>query len=337
MKVIIPVAGIGSRLKPHTFSTAKPLMEVAGKSILGYILDEVIKLNPEEINFVVGYKKENIKYYVTKYLKNNFFSFVEQKNRNGDGGAIKLSLDYFKKNYEDDDVLIIFGDTLIDFDLKKEFAKFKDYDGIVFTKKVNEPQHYGVVYEKEGLIYDVVEKPEKPKSDLAIIGAYWFKSFYDLSEKIDTLFKEKITSKGEYKLADAIKLMVNDHLKSYKLCSVKVQEWFDCGRPEVLLEANKYLLEKKGNGGVKVKGNSLIISPAYVSKSSDIKKSIIGKNASIATGAVVENSIIENSIVGKNAVIKNVVLKNSIVGSEVSIRGNIKKLNIGEKSVLIFE
>jgi len=334
MKVIIPVAGVGSRLKPHTFSTPKPLVEVAGKSILSYILDEVVKLSPSEIILIVGHLKNSIENFTRGYLPKENLKFIYQELKNGDGGAIKLALDYMKiKDEEDEDVFIVFGDTLIDFNLKESLKRNQGFDGIIFSREVEEPQHYGILYvDKDDIISNIIEKPENPKSNIAVIGAYWFNSFYKLSNKVDEIFEKHITSKGEYKLADVIKLFVRDKIDKNRIKSVKVDGWFDCGRPEVLLEANKYYLSKLGNSKKILKDDSVIIGPSYISKNAIVKKSIIGPNTSISTEAYIENSIIENCIIGKGAHIYNLHLKDSLIGKEVVLKGTIKKLNIGEKS-----
>ncbi|MEM1988685.1 MAG: sugar phosphate nucleotidyltransferase [Candidatus Woesearchaeota archaeon] len=337
MKAIIPVAGKGTRLKPHTHTTPKPLLEIAGKPILSYILDEILFIpEVDEIVLIVGYFGKEIENYVSGYVKNKQLSFVYQEILNGDGGAIKLAIeDIYKRNSQDDEVLVLFGDTLIDVDLRAELALRKNYDGIIFSKDVKEPWLYGIIEtDKKEIITSIVEKPLNSKSNLAVIGAYWFKSMDLLYRKINFLFENNITTKGEFKLADAIALMIKDNLV---LRSKKVNEWFDCGRVDVLLDANKYVLKKLCEGRMVVRGNSLIIGPSYVSRSAKVENSVIGPFASIGEGAVIRNSIIRNSIVGKNTEINNLVIENSVIGKEVVIDAETKKLNVGDNSFIVLQ
>lgn len=335
MKVVIPVAGIGSRLKPHTFTTPKPLMEVAGKTIIERVLDDVKKLNPEEIIFIVNYKKEMIQDYILKKFPNLKCRFVEQPTRDGDGDAIRCGLEGITK---DDDVFVIFGaDTLIDFEIKKSILKNKLVDALIYTMEVENPTHYGVVnHDKNLRIHEVEEKPEHPKSNLAIIGAYYFKSILRLKKYLDYFKENKTTEKGEYKLIQAIRKYIDDNDSMVK--AYKVKEWFDCGRPEILLESNKYFLGKSSKSTKAIAhGNYLVIPPCYIHKSAKIANCVIGPYVSIGSDADLENVVIKNSIVGSKSQIKNIVLSNSLIGKEVLLKHRLKEINMGEKSEIIFD
>lgn len=335
MKIIIPVAGIGSRLKPHTFTTPKPLMEVAGKPIIDYVLDDVKKLNPSEVVFVVGYKKQAVKEYVLEKYPQLNSSFVYQKVRDGDGSAVRLALETIN---EDDDFYVIYGaDTLVDFNVKKAITTNKGTDALIFAMKVPNPSSYGVVnYDENYNITQVEEKPQKPKSDLAIIGAYYFKSTFTIRNHLRHFYDNKITEKDEFRLIQAIRQLVEDENKIVKV--YPVDEWFDCGRIEVLLNANKYFLSKKSNGSkISIRDTSIVIPPVYIHKDAVIKNSVIGPNVSIGKGAKLENVNISNSIINPNSDIKNVILSNSLIGKEVIYKDKMKQLNIGDKSELILE
>lgn len=334
MIVVIPVAGLGSRLKPHTFTTPKPLMEVAGKAIIDYVINDVKKLEPTEIIFVVGYKKQAIIEYVTSTYPDLKCKFFEQKIRDGDGSAVRIGL---QQLYEDDEIYIVFGaDTLIDFNLKESIEKFEGSDAIIFGKEVEEPSHYGImnIYENNE-IYEVEEKPQMPKSNIAIIGAYYFKSALLVKSLLDEFYEKQITVKGEYKIVSVVERYIEMKDLSIKAC--KVKEYFDCGRPEVLIAANNYFLGKISNGAVKTRGNSIIISPSYVSETAILESAIIGPNTSIGNGVKVTSSIISNSIVNSNSIIENLVLKDSLVGKEVYLHGKKSKINIGDKSEILFK
>lgn len=335
MKAVIPLAGLGSRLKPHTHTTPKPLMDVAGKPILEHVIEELEKLNLDEIIFVVGYLRNAVQDYVRENHPNLNCRFVYQKIRDGDGSAIRLALEDIE---EEDDLYIIFGaDTLIDFDVKKAIDTLpRKSDGLIFGMEVEEPSNYGIMNVDSKLeIYEVEEKPANPKSNLAIIGAYYFRSLQDVKKTLFDFYKMNDTVKGEYKIIQVIEKYILDKNKDIR--AAKVNKWFDCGRPSVLLEANKYFLEKKSNNKVVKRGTSVIIPPSYVSKSATLNHSVIGPYASIGEDVVVEDAVVKNSIVSRESQIRNIILKNSLVGKEVVLEGKPSKINIGEKSHLSLE
>lgn len=328
MKVIIPVAGLGSRLKPHTHTVPKPLLDVAGRPILDYIIEDALKLDPEEIVFVVGHMKETIKKFILTHYPNINCSFVYQKVRDGDGSAIRLALEKFE---EDDDLFILFGDTLVDFDIKITLDNYNKSNAIIFGMEVEDPQHYGIINVRANMeIYQVEEKPENPKSNLAIIGAYYFKSLLYVKNILNDLYKNKKTVKGEYKLVQVI-----EHYAEVKDLSIKatsVKKWFDCGRIEVLLEANKYFLQKKSVGTIVMRGTSIILPPSFVSNNAIIENSVIGPYASIGEGAIIKDSTIRNSILCPKVKVENLILTDSLLGKEVVVHGRPSKINIGERS-----
>ena len=329
----MPIAGTGSRLKPHTFTTPKPLMDVAGMPILERVIKDSLKLNPDEIIFVVGYKRNSIKEYIKKFHPNLKCSFVEQKKRDGDGSAVRIALE---KIEEEDDLYIIFAaDTLIDFDMKKALKKIGNSDGLVFGMEVEKPQNYGIMnLRSNDEIYEVEEKPDKPKSNLAIIGAYYFKSLQTVKKMLNDFYKNGETVKNEYKIVQVIDKYIKT--KNLSIKASKVNKWFDCGRVEVLLDANKYFLEKHSNGKIAYQNNCIIIPPSYVSKDAQIQNSIIGPYVSIGAGAVVIDSIIKNSIINFEAKIDHMNIRNSLIGKHSSISSKAQKINIGDKSEIEF-
>ncbi|MCA9459089.1 MAG: NTP transferase domain-containing protein [Nanoarchaeota archaeon] len=333
MKIVMPIAGTGSRLKPHTFTTPKPLMDVAGMPILERVIRDSLKLNPDEIIFVVGYKRNSIKEYIKKFHPKLKCSFVEQKKRDGDGSAVRIALE---KIEEEDDLYIIFAaDTLIDFDMKKALNKIGNSDGLVFGMEVEKPQNYGIMnLRSNGEIYEVEEKPEKPKSNLAIIGAYYFKSLQTVKKMLNDFYKKEETVKNEYKVVQVIDKYIKT--KNLSIKGSKVNEWFDCGRVEVLLEANQYFLKKQSNGKITFMDNNIIIPPSYVSKDAKVKNSIIGPYASISAGCIINDSIIKNSIVNFEAELDHMNIKHSLIGKHAKINGKAQKINIGDKSEISF-
>ena len=334
MKIIVPMAGVGSRLKPHTHTVPKPLIEVAGKPILEYVIEDILKLNPDEIVFVVGYKRESIKDYIKKFHPDLNCKFVIQKTRDGDGSAIRLGLEEID---EDDETFVIFGaDTLVDFDIKKAISLNKDSDAVIFGMEVDEPQHYGVMdITENNEVYAVEEKVEKPKSNLAIIGAYYFKSSLILKKLLNEFHDKGETIKGEYKLVQAIESYIK--MKDTSIKSYSVKKWFDCGRVEVLLEANRYFLEKHSKGTTSIRGSSIIMPPSYVSSTAVIENSVIGPYASIGDETIIKDTIIKNSIVNYKSKISHLILHNSLIGKEVILHGKPSKINIGEKSEIFLD
>lgn len=333
MKVVIPVAGIGSRLKPHTFSTPKPLMEVAGKAILSYIVDEVLRLNPTEVIFVVGHLRSSIEDYILKNYPQMNSVFVNQIVADGDGSAIRLALNHTN---EDEEVLVVFGDTLIDFDIKKVIDSDKNSDCLVFVMEVAEPQHYGVVnLDTKGNIVETEEKPENPKSNLAIIGAYYFKSSFVLRDYLNGFYENKITVKNEYKLIQGIQEYISKG--SFKVRASKVKKWFDCGRVSVLLEANQYFLEKYSKGKIVTSGTSIIIPPSFVHKSAVLDGCVIGPYVSIGENCYLKDVGVKRSIINPGASIKNIILSDSLIGKDAKLRDKARQMNIGEKSEIYLE
>src|SRR3954469_20580423 len=234
MKVIIPLAGKGTRLRPHTYLTPKPMMKVAGKPVMSYVLDELKKLgNVEQIIYITGHLKEKVEQYARAEMDVPSV-FIEQKVQDGTAGAIALARDYV-----DQPVLIIFVDTIFDADLTK--VKSVDADGIIWVKEVEDYQRFGVVVtDKDGNMTQIIEKPSTPISKRANIGLYYIKNSKLLFEGIDhTLQQPK--NKGEYYLTDAFQYMID---KGAKLKVIDVEGWYDAGEQGTLLETNRTILER---------------------------------------------------------------------------------------------
>lgn len=325
MKVIIPLAGKGTRLRPHTFSKPKPLLRVAGKAVLGHIIDKLKPLDVEEIIFITGDMQEKIEEYVSSNYKYKA-RYIKQDKLLGDGYAINLAKEYVK-----DDVLIIFVDTIFETDLSKiESVKS---DGAVWVKEVDDPRRFGVVVLKNDYIKKIVEKPDEPISNLALIGLYYVKNSSLMFHCLDEIIKCNLKSKGEFRLADALGLMIKN---GAKLNALEVDKWLDCGKPETLLSTNRNLLKNGFNKEIKTT-NSVVIGPVYIEDKVKIENSIIGPYASIASGCVIKNSIVKDSIVGENAVIENAALNKSLVGDSALIKDTFRKVNVGDNSEIDFE
>jgi len=317
MKVIIPVAGIGTRLRPHTHTDPKALLHVAGKPILGHILDRVKNLKASEVIFVIGFMGEDIK----KYVRMNYkfkSSFVEQRQLKGLGYAIHLAAQKVKK---DEPLLIILGDTIVESDVSRVVRSKYDSLGV---KKVEDPKRFGIVELKNSWAKRLVEKPNKPTSNLALVGIYYIKSVPLFKRCLEQVMQKGIKTKKEYQLTDALQLMIE---KGIRFSVFNVKGWYDCGKPETLLETNRHLLSK-----AKTKRSlrgSVLIPPVYVSRFAKVCNSVIGPYVSIADDAFIKNSVIRNSIIGKKAIVNNCLLDSSLVGTGAEVNGVFNKFNVG--------
>lgn len=321
MKAIIPVAGLGSRLRPHTYTSPKVLLNVAGKPILGHILDKILSEGVTSATIIVGYMGEMVEDYVRKNYTFDV-KFIEQKEPQGLGHAIMLA----KEDLGDEPLLIILGDTIFDVDLRPVLTGKVSSIGV---KRVDDPRRFGVV-ELNGLsISKLIEKPEFPTTNLAIVGLYFIKQPRVLSECLDELVTKNERNKGEYQLTDALQKMID---RGEKFTTFNVDGWLDCGKPETLLETNRHLLDKKS---LERELPGVVINPpVHIAPSAQIRNSVIGPFATIAEGAIVKDSIITNSIVGDNALVEQAMLNESIIGNNSVVRGNWRKVNIGANSEL---
>ncbi|MBL7057247.1 NTP transferase domain-containing protein [Candidatus Woesearchaeota archaeon] len=327
MKVIIPTAGKGTRLRPHTHTKAKPLAHVAGKPVLGHILDQLKKEDVSEIIFIIGYLGDQIKDYVNE---NYDFKtrFIVQKELKGQAHAIKLA-----KEFVDEDVLIWFVDTISDADISK--LKNIKADGMIYVKEHEDPERFGIVFpDKNNVVEKIVEKPKNPPSNLANIGLYYTKDFKLLFECIDYLIEHDMQTKGEFYLVDAFNLMIK---RGTKFLAEKVHIWEDCGKRETILKTNRYLLDKMHNNKKydNITG-SLIIKPVSIEDGVEIKNSIIGPYVSIAKDAKIKDSVVKDCIIGKGAVVNAAQLKESLIGDYAVVKGFYKRLNVGDNSEIIY-
>ncbi len=331
MKVIIPLAGKGIRLRPHTHTKPKPLLHVAGKSILSHILDDLKRsgLKVSEIIFITGHLKEKIEEFVSKNYK--FKSrFIEQKTMDGTAGAINLA-----RSFVDEDVMIIYADTIFETNLSliKKAQKNKNIDGIIWVKEVEDYQRFGVVIkDQNNFMTKMVEKPKEPISKLANIGLYYIKNYKLMFEGIDSIYKHKMISKGEFFLTDAFQYMI-EH--GSKLLIADVKGWYDCGKAETLLETNQTLLKKHHSIKSKLK-NSIVIGNVFIEEGVVVENSIIGPDVSLTKGCEIKNSIIKNSIIDEKSKLSKVQLSDSLIGANTTVSGHFKKLNIGDSSEIYY-
>jgi glucose-1-phosphate thymidylyltransferase len=322
MKVIIPLAGKGTRLRPHTYLTPKPMMKVAGKPVMSYVIDELKKLgNVEQIIYITGHLKEKVEEFARAEIDVPSV-FIEQEVQDGTAGAIALA-----RKYVDQPVLIIFVDTIFDADLSK--VKSVDADGIIWVKEVEDYQRFGVVVtDKDGNMTKIIEKPKTPISRRANIGLYYMKNWKLLFEGIEFVLKQP-KNQGEYFLTDAFQYMID---KGAKIKVIDVEGWFDAGKIDTMLETNQAMLERGRARRPKSAGDSTIIDPVYIEDNVTLKKSKIGPNVSIGAGSVLDGTEISHSIVGSNAKITKSVLKNSLVGDDAVLEGVKGEVTLGDHS-----
>jgi glucose-1-phosphate thymidylyltransferase len=319
MKAIIPVAGVGSRLRPHTYTLPKVLLNVAGKPIIGHIIDKIIEEGFNEAVIVVGYLGDMIQEYLTKNYDIKF-TFIEQEERLGLGHAIWIT----REHIGTEPMLIILGDTIFEVDMKDVLRREHSSLGV---KAVDDPRRFGVAEMRDGFISKLIEKPEKPTSNLAVVGLYYIKRPQLLVECLNREIAENIRTKGEYQLTDALQMMIDG---GEKFSTFPVDGWYDCGKPETLLSTNQKLLKSKSKHR-EIFG-CVINPPVYIADDADIQNSVIGPYATIASKAVVKNSVIENSIIGEETQVLSMLLNESIIGNNAFVKGKARRVNIGDSS-----
>jgi glucose-1-phosphate thymidylyltransferase len=325
MKAIIPVAGAGTKLRPHTYTQPKALIPLAGKTILSIIVDQLMEGGIDEFIFIVGYLGEKIQDYVKEKYPQLTAHFVYQNERQGIGHAILLTKDIVGS----DELFIVLGDTICEYDIKEVLANPSSVLGV---KRVDDPRNFGVAeIDESGTITRVVEKPQIPKSNLALVGIYLIRETSGLFNCVENNIKNHLTSYGEYNLTDAIECMIKN---GAKFQSFKVQNWFDCGKKETLLDSNSKLLKKFGSNISPDHQfeNTIIIQPVSIAPGCDIKNSIIGPNVAIGEKTIVNYSIVKNSIIGSFANLYDIVLTHSLIGSDTEVKGESRSLNIGDNT-----
>lgn len=329
MKAIIPVAGAGTKLRPHTYTHPKALIPIAGKTILSFIVDQLREAGITEFIFIVGYLGDKIRDYVTQTYPDITAHFVYQNERQGTGHAIELT----RNLVAGDEVFVVLGDTICEYDIREVMDSPHSMLGI---KKVDDPRHFGVAtIGEDGFIEQVVEKPSIPKSNMALVGLYKIKETDILFECLQHLFVKNIADAGVYHLTDALDCMIQ---RGAKFQAFKVKNWFDCGKKESLLESNAILLKKTGGniGEAHAYPHTIIIPPVSIAPGCDISHAIIGPHVAIGANTSIKHSIVRDSIIGSYTHLFEVVLDNSLIGSDASVKGLSRSLNIGDNTEIDF-
>ena len=339
MKIIVPMAGIGSRLRPHTLTTPKPLTLIAGKPIVQRLVEDiaqVVNQKIDEIAFIIGPvakgfpgDTEERLLKIAKKLNAKGSVYIQHEAL-GTAHAIQCAKDAL-----DGPCVIAFADTLF----KADFTLDSNADGAIWVKQVDDPSAFGVVKLDNGIITDFVEKPAEFVSDLAIIGIYYFKEGRIVKDEIQYLLDNNVTDRGEYQLTDALENMKQ---KGLKFVPGQVDEWMDCGNKNVTVQTNSKVLEllqKEGvslvsNEGV-VLENAKIIEPCFIGNNVTLKNTTVGPFVSLGENSVVENSIIKNSLIQSNVKINNAKLDNAMIGHNAKYDGNFTSISIGDYTELI--
>jgi len=325
MKAIIPVAGAGTKLRPHTYTQPKALIPLAGKTVLSIILDQLKNAGINEFIFIVGYLGDKIQDYVKLNYPTIVSHFVQQNDRQGIGHALKLT----REIVDSDEIFVVLGDTICEYDILQVLQSETSMLGV---KKVDDPRSFGVSEINENsVVTHVIEKPNIPKSNMALVGIYKIKESNLLFECLEDNINQGLRTHGEYSITDAIDCMIK---KGAQFKSFKVESWYDCGKRETLLESNAILLKKFGGSLISSQAyeNTVIIQPVRIGKGCNISNSIIGPNVTVGEDTTIESSIVKNSIIGSFSNLFDIVLDFSIIGSDTGIHGETRTLNIGDNT-----
>ncbi len=306
MQVIIPLAGKGTRLRPHTHLVPKPMLKVAGRPVMDWVMDRLHGLNVTELIFITGHLKEQVEAYSsTRY--GYPARYIEQKVQDGTAGAINLA-----RPYVTGPVLIIFVDTVFEADLT--LINRTDADGIIWAKEVEDYQRFGVVVtDADGYMTRIVEKPKEPISRLANIGLYYIKAVDSLWQGIDHVLAAP-SNKGEYYLTDAFQFMIE---KGKRILTAEVGGWYDCGKLDTLLETNEILLRKGAARRPDFAPGVDIIEPVYIEDGVKIERSVVGPNVSVESGTVISDSAVANTVIGRDSRLTDVRLNGGMIGNRV--------------------
>jgi glucose-1-phosphate thymidylyltransferase len=330
LKVVIPMAGLGTRLRPHTWSKPKQLISVAGKAVLDHVLDTLSTLpdpgNIELVN-IVGYLGDQIEAYINENYPKVTSYYVTQENPLGQSHAI-----YLARQYLSGPMLMVFADTLIETDLS--FLAGESAEAVTWVKPVPDPRRFGVAQVGEGgWVKRLIEKPQSMDINLAVVGFYYFQSAEALLSAIEEQMQRDLQLKGEFFLADAVNIMLE---RGLRMRAEIVDTWLDAGTSETLLETNRYLLENGRSNCTETDcpAGNVIISPAFIHPSAQVSHSIIGPHVSIGASCSVQNSILRNSILEDEAQVDGAILEGSLIGRRAQIHRRAATVNAGDQTMV---
>ena len=319
MHAIIPVAGKGTRMRPLTWSVPKVLIRLAGNTVLGHIIDELTAYGVDHITLIVGYLGDEIVKWTRKNYPDIRVDHVLQERMDGLASAIYLA----SPMTDDGHTLVVLGDTVFRADLSLACS---DESNMIAVKRVENPSRFGVVVLDGSNVKRLVEKPSEFVSDLAIVGIYGFTSGSVLMNAIYRLIDSGKKTRGEFQLTDAMQLMLEE---GHSFGCFEVEDWFDCGKPETLLETNRILLDQGKGLSKENHENSVIVPPVSIDADVEIISSVVGPYVSIASGSIIRGSIVRNTIIGCGTYVRNVHICDSIIGNEADISGTAASINAG--------
>jgi glucose-1-phosphate thymidylyltransferase len=322
MRAVIPAAGIGKRLRPHTLNVPKVMINLAGKRLIGHVLEAVETAGVTSVSIIVGYKGEQVEKYVNRFYSHMRLDFPYQAERKGLGHAVLQGLED-----KDEGVLILLGDTGFDVDFKKFVSTGKNAIAVV---KVDDPRRFGVAeVNQTNRVEQLVEKPEHPRSDLALAGMYYIEDQRVLKAALEKLIHDDIKTRGEYQLTDALQLMIEE---GTVIQAVEINGWYDCGTKESLLASHRFLLDNTISANHAK--DTIIHPPVFIHAEAKVTNSVIGPNVTVDKRAEINGAILTDTIVGKDSVINNMILSQSLIGDHSVVENQVRTVNVGDYSEL---